>query len=421
MTREAHTSDETLAAQSAQDVRARERLFQRHVGPVTHYLMQQFTGIEFEAVASEAVLTTLDYVGRHRLKKSFVAVLYRVAMQQAWKARQQTILRGRHEVAFVECPEQTARLRQADPEERVLADITLATALNRLTPQERETLLLRYVDELSEAEIVAKQGRTLHAVKSSLYHARQKLRADADLRPPGYAMAGAKPAAMAGAKPARRKQTMSEMKSLNLDFEEGRKVTGWPKSWGGGGQGYAFTTDENAPHSGQYCGRIEYVGPASSSGFGTLTQCIPVGEYADKRVRYAGWLKSQGAAEWGGLWMRVDGANTRSLAFDNMQNRGIKGTTDWTRYEIVLDVAPEATQICFGFLLSDAGILWGDDLTIEVVSAMGEGPPTTGFSTGSRQETSSLDAAQVTAQITAMQAEIAALKEAVARLESGAR
>lgn len=40
----------------------------------------------------------------------------------------------------------------------------------------------------------------------------------------------------------------------------------------------------------------------------------------------------------GGLWFRVDGTTGKSLSFDNMQDRAVKGTTEWARYEIVLDV-----------------------------------------------------------------------------------
>jgi hypothetical protein len=64
--------------------------------------------------------------------------------------------------------------------------------------------------------------------------------------------------------------------------------------------------------------------------------------------------------------MRVDGAGSL-LAFDNMQNRPIKGTTDWKRYDVVLDVPPEAKALAFGLLLAGNGQIWFDDLRLEVV------------------------------------------------------
>jgi hypothetical protein len=38
--------------------------------------------------------------------------------------------------------------------------------------------------------------------------------------------------------------------------------------------------------------------------------------------------------------MRID----PQIAFDNMNNRGITGTTDWKEYEIVLPLKPKSTD-----------------------------------------------------------------------------
>ncbi len=37
--------------------------------------------------------------------------------------------------------------------------------------------------------------------------------------------------------------------------------------------------------------------------------------------------------------MRVDGPNVTVLAFDNMKEQPIQGTTNWQGYAVVLDVA----------------------------------------------------------------------------------
>src|SRR5262245_54877887 len=51
-----------------------------------------------------------------------------------------------------------------------------------------------------------------------------------------------------------------------------------------------------------------------------------------------------------------------------MENRPIKGTTDWKKYGLVLDVPEESISINFGVLLSGGGQAWVDDLQLEVVS-----------------------------------------------------
>jgi len=58
-----------------------------------------------------------------------------------------------------------------------------------------------------------------------------------------------------------------------------------------------------------------------------------------------------------------------------MDDRPIEGTTDWGKYEIVLDVPEGASKIAFGALLSGVGQIWFDDLLIEIVPGS---TPTTG-------------------------------------------
>ncbi len=71
------------------------------------------------------------------------------------------------------------------------------------------------------------------------------------------------------------------------------------------------------------------------------------------------------------MWMRVDGDNPnphkRSLSFDNMQGRPIKGTVDWKKYEIILDVPQESVLIAYGVLLDGPGSVWLDNFEFEVI------------------------------------------------------
>jgi hypothetical protein len=113
---------------------------------------------------------------------------------------------------------------------------------------------------------------------------------------------------------------------------------------------------------------------AVSNGFGTLMQEFTADKYAGKRLRLTAFVKSEDVKDWAGVWMRVD-KEAKSVAFDNMQNRSIKGTTGWKRYQVVLDVPQDATGIFFGVLLSGSGAVWLNDVKFEVV---GLDVPTTG-------------------------------------------
>ena len=103
-------------------------------------------------------------------------------------------------------------------------------------------------------------------------------------------------------------------------------------------------------------------------GFGTLMQNSQPGKYKGKRVKMSGYMKSENIDGSAGLWFRVDGKEAgKSLAFDNMYDRAVKGTTDWKKYEIVLDVPEEATNLAYGALLHGVGTLWFDDIQFEIV------------------------------------------------------
>ena len=52
---------------------------------------------------------------------------------------------------------------------------------------------------------------------------------------------------------------------------------------------------------------------------------------------------------------------------DGEKDRSIKGTTDWTEYEIVLDVPLNATKLAYGVLLVGTGQVWFDNIKFEVV------------------------------------------------------
>ncbi len=102
-------------------------------------------------------------------------------------------------------------------------------------------------------------------------------------------------------------------------------------------------------------------------GFGTyMQQCLPE-KYLDKRVKLTANIKSADVKSSAGLWFRVDGERSEMLSFDNMQDRPIKGTTDWKKYEIVLDVPKGAINLAYGVLLDGTGQVWFTNVSFEIV------------------------------------------------------
>jgi hypothetical protein len=156
--------------------------------------------------------------------------------------------------------------------------------------------------------------------------------------------------------------------------ENATPVPGWSFATEGSGiprnqdaGSFATGVDREVAHGGHASVSIRSI-VAEPKGFRSVTQLIKAGAYRGKRVRLAGYLKTRDVrGGWAGLWLRVDGPDAKLLAIDNMGDRLVKGTTDWSRHAVVLDV-PEATvRLAFGALLHGTGQVWADDLALDVV------------------------------------------------------
>lgn len=101
-------------------------------------------------------------------------------------------------------------------------------------------------------------------------------------------------------------------------------------------------------------------------GFGALARTVDARPFVGKRIRLSGWIRTEDVRRWAGLWMAVGRTGREVFAFDDMSDRAIGGTTDWQRYEVVLDVKPSATWIRFGALLSGSGAVYVDGLALEI-------------------------------------------------------
>jgi len=159
--------------------------------------------------------------------------------------------------------------------------------------------------------------------------------------------------------------------------------TGWFNA-GSKPKSYEMGIDKGAGQDGKNTATIKSI-DKKIDGFGTLMQKSKPDKYIGKRVRMTGFVKSENVATWAGLWLRVDHSGSQQpLSFDNMGDRPIKGTTGWTKYEIVLDVPSNASLIAYGALLDGTGQIWFDNITFEVVH---DDVPTTGSVNGKKSAT----------------------------------
>jgi RNA polymerase sigma factor (sigma-70 family) len=96
--------------------------------------------------------------------------------------------------------------------------------------------------------------------------------------------------------------------------------------------------------------------------------------YRGKKMRMSAMMKCDGVRQRGGLIASVTNG-TEVIATDNKQGRlPVRGTVDWLKYSILVDVPEDAVEIETGVILSGHGKIWVDDVTFEPTT---EKPSTT--------------------------------------------
>jgi hypothetical protein len=111
---------------------------------------------------------------------------------------------------------------------------------------------------------------------------------------------------------------------LDLGFEAAECAGGWYL----GGHGYEASVDGTVAHSGHQSLRLRYADkkPWTKDGemFGVATEQFPLTAVAGHKIRYSGYIKTEGVANgFAGLWWRADSETQGApLAFDNMAERG---------------------------------------------------------------------------------------------------
>lgn len=157
----------------------------------------------------------------------------------------------------------------------------------------------------------------------------------------------------------------------NLDFESGADLQAWSDS---GNADYEEGIARLVFHTGTASAYVKSKGTVNTGSYDVLSQMIRADDYRGKRLRLSGYIKANQVGGWAGLWMNIASSSYQLLGLDNMQNRPITGTTDWQKYEIVLDIPEDGATIGFGVLLQGEGEIWLDDVNLEVV---GQDVPTT--------------------------------------------
>ncbi|WP_143885146.1 S41 family peptidase [Chryseobacterium binzhouense] len=153
--------------------------------------------------------------------------------------------------------------------------------------------------------------------------------------------------------------SFAQKKIDNLNFE--KFENNFPSQWETFGDGSATISSD---YKEKQEGKTSVVFHAEEgSEFKALMYTLPE-NYKGKKITLSGYIKTENITDgFAGLWIRID----PDIAFDNMKKTDLKGTNDWKKYEITVNMSPENTQkIVFGTLITGKGKAWFDNLKISI-------------------------------------------------------
>jgi C-terminal processing protease CtpA/Prc len=158
-------------------------------------------------------------------------------------------------------------------------------------------------------------------------------------------------------------QPTTQSTDHNLSFEDHKKGFQFPQKWFQWGMGYSLSVDSTTAKEGKRSMLIQSPADRKEDSFGCVATKIPA-SYEGKEIELRGYLKLENVKNGSaGLLMRIDGVSGM-LQFDNMEQKNIQGTSDWTQYSIKLPYSQSAKVINVGALLAGDGKMWVDNLEL---------------------------------------------------------
>jgi len=145
-----------------------------------------------------------------------------------------------------------------------------------------------------------------------------------------------------------------------------RKIKNWGLWTHGGEKDYELGVDDDTRVHDKPSACIRAI-VENPKGFASIEQEFSAEEFRGKHIRYSGAIKTNNVTDLCELWMKVSGPDG-VVSFDNMEDRALKGTSEWKDCSIVLNVPKESRSIKMGFLVSGTGTGWLNSVAVEAVS-----------------------------------------------------
>jgi len=156
----------------AGDANALEELVARHYGPLLYFIRRMVgDSRSAEDVLQNTWLAVVRDLRKLRNPEAFSAWLYRIARNKVYQRlrKRDRVLPLSQEVEVTAAPEETDDFSAEDA-------ARVHECLERVRPEHREVLVLRFLEQMSYQDIAAVVGCGLGTVRSRLHYAKRALR-----------------------------------------------------------------------------------------------------------------------------------------------------------------------------------------------------------------------------------------------------
>lgn len=156
---------------------------------------------------------------------------------------------------------------------------------------------------------------------------------------------------------------------LNLDFEYEIQGSEIPRKWILNTNGYEIKLDKQEKSNLGKSLRVRSKDPKEGD-IGGCSIPFPIELVKGKAIEFKGKIKTEGVRDgYAGIWWNAYNAEG-PIGFDNMEDRGLQGSNEWTEVSIKMNIDTSATYIAFGGILSGQGTAWFDDFEVFVEGEM---------------------------------------------------
>src|ERR1700726_88822 len=162
---------------------------------------------------------------------------------------------------------------------------------------------------------------------------------------------------------------------VNLDFEQGelgQMPAGWQMTAASERAGFGADLTDVQPYQGKTCAVVRGISFAPTPGTATLMQSFDAAAYRGQRVRFRAAVRTDDSRAQ--LWLAVEGPDHRPSFFDNMADRPI-ASNRWQVYDILGEVAADATRIGIGLTVNGDGRAWIDAGAFAALGPSADAPP----------------------------------------------